>query len=251
MTLLDAAHTFPSLFAETAQTAVDDTSALLVDAPAVADADGTTPDDGPGFAALGLPSALVRALSRTGITTPFPIQTRHHPRRARRPGRARPRPDRLGQDARVRPADAGPHRRQRPQRRRTAPRAWSWCRRASWPCRSTTRSPRWPKALGLFTKTAFGGAPYSTQIYALERGVDVLVATPGPARRPDRAGRLLARLGRDHGARRGRPDGRHGLPARRHRAAGADARPRASGCCSRPPWTVTSTRWSSGSCTTR
>ena len=35
------------------------------------------------------------------------------------------------------------------------------------------------KSLGLFTKTAFGGSPYSTQIYALERGVDVLVATPG------------------------------------------------------------------------
>jgi len=35
------------------------------------------------------------------------------------------------------------------------------------------------KAMGLFTKTAFGGAPYHTQIFALERGVDVLVATPG------------------------------------------------------------------------
>lgn len=35
------------------------------------------------------------------------------------------------------------------------------------------------KSMGLFTKTAFGGAPYQTQIYALERGVDVLVATPG------------------------------------------------------------------------
>src|SRR5262249_3489869 len=35
------------------------------------------------------------------------------------------------------------------------------------------------KTLGLFTKTAFGGAPYHTQIFALERGVDVLVATPG------------------------------------------------------------------------
>src|SRR5215475_1019664 len=34
-------------------------------------------------------------------------------------------------------------------------------------------------ALGLFTKTAFGGSPYQTQIFALERGVDVLVATPG------------------------------------------------------------------------
>jgi superfamily II DNA/RNA helicase len=35
------------------------------------------------------------------------------------------------------------------------------------------------KALGLFTKTAFGGSPYQTQILALQRGVDVLVATPG------------------------------------------------------------------------
>jgi superfamily II DNA/RNA helicase len=35
------------------------------------------------------------------------------------------------------------------------------------------------RSMGLFTKTAFGGAPYHTQIGALERGVDVLVATPG------------------------------------------------------------------------
>jgi superfamily II DNA/RNA helicase len=35
------------------------------------------------------------------------------------------------------------------------------------------------KAIGLFTKTAFGGSPYQTQVYALDRGVDVLVATPG------------------------------------------------------------------------
>jgi superfamily II DNA/RNA helicase len=35
------------------------------------------------------------------------------------------------------------------------------------------------KSLGLFTKTAFGGAPYHTQMSALDRGVDVLVATPG------------------------------------------------------------------------
>jgi superfamily II DNA/RNA helicase len=35
------------------------------------------------------------------------------------------------------------------------------------------------KSLGLSTKTAFGGAPYHTQILALKRGVDLLVATPG------------------------------------------------------------------------
>jgi superfamily II DNA/RNA helicase len=35
------------------------------------------------------------------------------------------------------------------------------------------------KALGLFCKTAVGGVPYDRQIWSLERGVDVLVATPG------------------------------------------------------------------------
>src|SRR5262249_49613585 len=79
------------------------------------------------------------------------------------------------------------------------------------------------KALGLFTKTAFGGAPYSTQIYALERGVDVLVATPGPLGRPDGAGRLPVRAVRGGGAGGGGPEGRPRLPPRRPRAAGADA----------------------------
>jgi superfamily II DNA/RNA helicase len=35
------------------------------------------------------------------------------------------------------------------------------------------------KALGLSSKTAFGGAAYQFQIQALDRGVDLLVATPG------------------------------------------------------------------------
>jgi superfamily II DNA/RNA helicase len=35
------------------------------------------------------------------------------------------------------------------------------------------------KSLGLFCRTAVGGVPYDRQIWSLERGVDVLVATPG------------------------------------------------------------------------
>ena len=62
------------------------------------------------------------------------------------------------------------------------------------------------------------------QIDALRRGVDVLVATPGRLGDLIERGACSPRRRRGHRARRGRPDGRHGLPARGHRAARPDAR---------------------------
>ena len=67
------------------------------------------------------------------------------------------------------------------------------------------------------------------------------------AQGPDRPGRLPAGPGRDHGAGRGRPDGRHGLHAAGHRAARPGRGPAASACCSPPPSTATSTGWSGAS----
>ena len=97
-------------------------------------------------------------------------------------------------------------------RARADPAGWSWCPPASSPSRSSTRSCRSPGA------RAVGRPPSSAAclrppVHELQRGVDVLVATPGRLRRPPRPGHLRARRRHDHRDRRGRPDGRHGLPA--------------------------------------
>ncbi len=63
----------------------------------------------------------------------------------------------------------------------------------------------------------YGGRPYEPQIEALQKGVDVVVGTPGPPARPGPAGSPAARRAVDAGARRGRRDARPRLPAR-HRA---------------------------------
>ena len=57
------------------------------------------------------------------------------------------------------------------------------------------------------------------------RGLEILVATPGPAARPPRPADGQARPGRGPRARRGRPDARHGLPARHPPDRRAAARP--------------------------
>ena len=64
---------------------------------------------------------------------------------------------------------------------------------------------------------------------------------PRPARRPDRAGRVRPVRRRDHGHRRGGPDGRPRVPPHRPAAARDDARPTGSGCCSPPRSTPPST----------
>ena len=59
----------------------------------------------------------------------------------------------------------------------------------------------------------YGGADMDRQITALHKGVDVVVATPGRLIDLIERGELSVGRGRDRRARRGRPHGRHGLPA--------------------------------------
>ena len=61
----------------------------------------------------------------------------------------------------------------------------------------------------------YGGVAMGPQEQAFRRGVDVLVATPGPPARPLPGALRPARRARVPGARRGRPHARHGLPAGR------------------------------------
>jgi superfamily II DNA/RNA helicase len=131
-----------------------------------------------GFAVLSLPRKLVRALTTAGITAPFPIQ-------------AATIPDALaGRDVLGRGQTGSG---------KTLAFGLPMLTRLS---RGSKSEPRRPKALvlvptrelamqvsdalqplaravGLFCKTAVGGVPYDRQISALERGVDILVATPG------------------------------------------------------------------------
>jgi len=136
------------------------------------------PAANPGFAALGLPRKLVRALTADGITTPFPIQ-------------AATIPDALdGRDVLGRGRTGSG---------KTLAFGLALLTRLSASGRARPHQPKalvlvptrelamqvndvllpLAKALGLFCKTAVGGVPYDRQIWALERGVDVLVATPG------------------------------------------------------------------------
>jgi superfamily II DNA/RNA helicase len=201
MTLLDAARQFPSIFDGSEVVSHDvvasgTTGAIPVAAvpvaavpapsvpaaalpvaaePVAAEPVAAVPTD---FAALGLPGPLVRALRQADISTPFPIQ-------------AATIPDALaGRDVLARGQTGSG---------KTLAFGLPVLTRIAASGRSAPRRPKalvlvptrelamqvndvlipLAKSLGLSTKTAFGGAPYETQISALLRGVDVLVATPG------------------------------------------------------------------------
>ena len=132
----------------------------------------------PDFAALGLPRALVTALARQGITTPFEIQ------RATLPDALAGR-DVLGRGQTgsgktlafglpviARLAD-------RNRARPLHPRALVLVPTRELAMQVNDALMPLGKAVGIFLKTAVGGVPYDRQIDALRRGVEIIVATPG------------------------------------------------------------------------
>ncbi|MEO8827556.1 DEAD/DEAH box helicase [Lapillicoccus sp.] len=142
------------------------------DGPVVVDADN-------GFTALGLPARLVERLARDGITTPFPIQS-----------------------ATIPDALAGRDVLGRGQTGSGKTLAFGLPTLARLADEAPTSAPRRPRALvlvptrelamqvsdaleplvhvmGLKHKLVAGGLSYTTQIAALNRGVDLLIATPG------------------------------------------------------------------------
>ena len=182
------------------------------------------------FAGLGLPADLVAALARQGITEPFPIQALTiADALAGRDSAARPRP------ARARPSPSASRSSAASARPSPATRAaWSSSRPASSPPRSPTRSGPLGEVRDRKVRAVYGGVSMDPQVTALQKGVDVVVGTPGPPHRPHRARRALRRARRGARRRRGRPHGRHGLHAPgpedplRHRVR------RTRRCCSRP-----------------
>jgi superfamily II DNA/RNA helicase len=155
MTTLDAARSYPSLF----------------------DGGPSTPDRTT-FAALGVPRPLTQALDRAGIATPFPIQTATIPDAlAGRDvlGRAQTGSGKtlaFGLPMLARLAAGGRSGRRRPKGLVLVP-----TRELALQVHDALAPLA--RTVGLATATAFGGAPYHVQIGALDRGVDVLVATPG------------------------------------------------------------------------
>ena len=141
-----------------------------------------------------------RAVSRPG---------RDHRGRPRRARRLRQGQDRIGQDARVRPSGHPDHPglEARPPHRlgaRPDARARQAGRRRAEPDRQADR-----RARRRVLRRHLDGPP-DPQPLAPDRGRG---RDSGPADRPARAGRARPRPDRDPHHRRGRPHGRHGLPA--------------------------------------
>jgi superfamily II DNA/RNA helicase len=161
--------TFPSVF---------DVPAEAAEAPQAPQAtEATEAAQATGFAALGVPRRLVRALDRDGITTPFEIQQATIPDALAgkdvlgrgQTGSGKTLAFGLAIIARVTGNKARPKH----------PRALVLVPTRELAMQVNDALLPLGKAVGVFIKTAVGGVPYDRQIEALERGVEILVATPG------------------------------------------------------------------------
>jgi superfamily II DNA/RNA helicase len=134
-------------------------------------------DNLPGFRELGLPRGLVNALSRAGIETPFPIQAATIPdvlagrdllgRAATGSGKTMA--FGLPLIARLEGTNAAPRH----------PRGLVLVPTRELAMQVTDAIAPLAQARGLSVRLVAGGLPIHKQIQALDRGVDILVATPG------------------------------------------------------------------------
>jgi superfamily II DNA/RNA helicase len=131
-----------------------------------------------GFAAMGLPELLVTRLARDGITTPFPIQTATIPDALAGKdvlGRGQTGSGKtlaFGLPTLARLADG---RKAAPRR----PRALVMVPTRELAMQVSDALEPLVHVLGLRHKLVAGGLSYTTQINALNRGLDLLIATPG------------------------------------------------------------------------
>ncbi|QTZ92764.1 DEAD/DEAH box helicase [Streptomyces auratus] len=132
------------------------------------------------FAALGLPEGVVRKLAQNGVTTPFPIQAATIPDALAgkdilgrgRTGSGKTLSFGLPTLAQL----AGGH------TEKKKPRAVILTPTRELAMQVADALQPYGDVLGLKMKVVCGGTSMGNQIYALERGVDVLVATPGRLR---------------------------------------------------------------------
>jgi superfamily II DNA/RNA helicase len=132
----------------------------------------------PGFASLGVPRPLVRTLTREGITEPFEIQTATLPDALKGRdvlGRGQTGSGKtlaFGLAVLARLAEGKPARPHNPRALILVP-----TRELAMQVADALRPLA--RAVDLFLGTAVGGVPYDRQILGLQRGMDLLVATPG------------------------------------------------------------------------
>ncbi|GAA1417776.1 DEAD/DEAH box helicase [Catellatospora coxensis] len=163
--------------AETDAAAAATTVTDVVEAADTA-ADEAAVEHVPTFAELGLPRAMVRELTRLGITRPFEIQAATLPDAlAGRDvlGRGQTGSGKtlaFGLPLLARIAEGKPARPHHPKALVLVP-----TRELAMQVADALRPLA--KAMELYTGTAVGGVPYDRQILGLQRGLDVMIATPG------------------------------------------------------------------------
>lgn len=142
----------------------------------------TTPDSTPEatFAALGLPEGVVRKLAQNGVTTPFPIQAATIPDALAGKdilGRGRTGSGKTLSFGLPTLASLAGGRTEKHK-----PRAVILTPTRELAMQVADALQPYGDVLGLKMKVVCGGTSMGNQIYALEKGVDVLVATPGRLR---------------------------------------------------------------------
>ncbi len=159
---------------------IDDAIEALDDADAADAADEEPSEPTVTFGDLGLPEGVVRKLAQNGVTTPFPIQAATIPDALAGKdilGRGRTGSGKtLSFGLPLLAGLAGGH------TDKKKPRGIILTPTRELAMQVADALQPYGDVLGLKMKVVCGGTSMSNQIYALERGVDVLVATPGRLR---------------------------------------------------------------------
>ncbi|MGA5221007.1 DEAD/DEAH box helicase [Streptomyces koyangensis] len=167
---------------ETDAVEADVTEAAELDAEATdaAGDEADSEDDGVTFASLGLPEGVVRKLAQNGVTKPFPIQAATIPDALAGKdilGRGRTGSGKtLSFGLPLLASLAGGH------TEKKKPRGVILTPTRELAMQVADALQPYGDVLGLRMKVVCGGTSMGNQIYALERGVDILVATPGRLR---------------------------------------------------------------------
>ncbi|WP_405012135.1 DEAD/DEAH box helicase [Kitasatospora sp. NBC_01539] len=160
---------------------LEDDASELTDTADIAEGDTGTDEPTLTFGDLGLHDDVVRALAKRGVTTPFPIQAATIPDALAGKdvlGRGRTGSGKtlsFGLPLLTRLADGE-------RTRAKHPRGLILVPTRELAMQVADALEPFGSVLGLKLKVVCGGTSMSNQIYALERGVDVLVATPGRLR---------------------------------------------------------------------
>ncbi|MEU1487251.1 DEAD/DEAH box helicase [Streptomyces sp. NPDC005752] len=181
----EAADETPAAETPVAESPVEEISVAEVAEEAVSEeavSEETAEDAEPSitFASLGLPEGIVRKLAQNGVTAPFPIQAATIPDALAGKdilGRGRTGSGKtLSFGLPTLAALAGGH------TEKKKPRAIILTPTRELAMQVADALQPYGDVLGLKMKVVCGGTSMGNQIYALERGVDVLVATPGRLR---------------------------------------------------------------------